>query len=312
MQRLTERKIVLIARETPLDELITRYNTMEQARFYVEHLGADFSDYVAQDRKYKSAIGIAEAVARKIGRVQVLERRYLHNFIFGQEDVVVVVGQDGLLANTLKYLQAQPVIGINPDPDRWGGELLPFGVADLGDVLVEVLAGKRRTSRITIAKAALDNGQTMYGVNDLFIGARTHVSARYRIRVNGAEENQSSSGIIVSTGLGSTGWFKSVITGAAGIASAALNMKFAVPDVERVPWDARRLYFSVREPFPSQSTAASIVFGKITERKPLTLHSQMSANGVIFSDGMENDFLEFNSGMTATISIAEKCGHVVV
>lgn len=312
MERLTERKIVLITRETPLDGLIMRYNTLEQAKFYVEHLGADFSDYVAEDQKYKTAIGIAEAVARRIGRVQVLQRRYLHNFIFGEEDVVVVLGQDGLLANTLKYLQAQPVIGINPDPDRWGGELLPFGVADLEGVLLEVLAGKRRTSRITIAKAALDNGQFMYGVNDLFIGARTHVSARYRISVNGSEENQSSSGIIVSTGLGSTGWLKSVITGAAGIASAALQQEFEMPDVARMPWDARRLYFSVREPFPSRSTNASIVFGEITEQKSLTLLSKMSANGVIFSDGMEDDYLEFNSGMTATISIAEKCGHVVV
>lgn len=312
MERRTEQKIVLITRETPLDGLVMRYNTLEQAKFYVEHLGADFSDYVAEDRNYKTVVGIAESIARKIGRAQVLHRRYLHNFIFGEEDVVVVLGQDGLLANTLKYLQAQPVIGINPDPDRWGGELLPFEIADLEDVLVEVLAQKRKTSRITIAKAVLDNGQALYGVNDLFIGARTHVSARYRISVNGSEEHQSSSGIIVSTGLGSTGWLKSVLTGAAGIASAALNGTFKMPAVERIPWDARRLYFSVREPFPSRSTDASIVFGEITEREELSLLSQMSSNGVIFSDGMEDDYLEFNSGMTATISIAEKCGHVVV
>ena len=103
-----------------------------------------------------------------------------------------------------------------------------------------------------------------------------------------------------------------MITGAAGIASAALDREVKIPDAQRVPWDARRLFYSVREPFPSRSTEASIVFGEITEQKSLTLLSQMSANGVIFSDGMEDDYLEFNSGMTATISIAEKCGHVVV
>ena len=32
-----------------------------------------------------------------------------------REDIVVVVGQDGLVANTLKYLQGQPVIAVNPD-----------------------------------------------------------------------------------------------------------------------------------------------------------------------------------------------------
>lgn len=32
------------------------------------------------------------------------------------QDIVVVIGQDGLVANTLKYLDGQPVIAINPDP----------------------------------------------------------------------------------------------------------------------------------------------------------------------------------------------------
>ena len=45
MDRLTENKIVLLTRRTRLDELVTRFNTVEQARFYVEHLGADFSYY---------------------------------------------------------------------------------------------------------------------------------------------------------------------------------------------------------------------------------------------------------------------------
>jgi len=47
MEPITERKIVLILRETRLAELIRRFNTREQAQFYVEHLGADFSDYLA-------------------------------------------------------------------------------------------------------------------------------------------------------------------------------------------------------------------------------------------------------------------------
>jgi NAD kinase len=312
MQRLTERKMNLVIRETRLDELISRYNTLDQARFYVEHLGADFSDYVAEDRKYKSAIGRVEALLRKLGRVQVLQRRFIPNFIFGRDDLIIVVGQDGLLANTLKYLDEQPVIGINPDPERWGGELLPFGVEELEDVVLDVLAHKRDTAKISIAKAVLDDGRSLYAVNDLFIGAKTHVSARYELSINGKTESQSSSGVIVSTGLGSTGWLKSILAGAAGITGALLDRKFEMALGEKVPWDAPYLNFSVREPFPSKTTFASVVYGKITPSCPLTLLSQMSGNGVIFSDGVENDFLEFNSGMTAKVSLAKKCGHVVV
>ena len=49
MERLTENKIILVTRPTRLDELIGRFNTVQQAQFYIEHLGADFSDYLAED-----------------------------------------------------------------------------------------------------------------------------------------------------------------------------------------------------------------------------------------------------------------------
>ena len=51
---------------------------------------------------------------------------------------------------------------------------------------------------------------------------------------------------------------------------------------------------------------------QITPDKPLALTSHMSESGVIFSYGIESDFLQFNSGMVATVSIAEKKGSVVV
>jgi hypothetical protein len=38
----------------------------------------------------------------------------------------------------------------------------------------------------------------------------------------------------------------------------------------------------------------------------------MPDSGVIFSDGIESDFLNFNSGIEATIGIAEKRGHLVM
>jgi hypothetical protein len=38
----------------------------------------------------------------------------------------------------------------------------------------------------------------------------------------------------------------------------------------------------------------------------------MPESGVIFSDGIETDFVEFNSGTLATITLAEKRGYLVV
>ncbi|MEF0941684.1 hypothetical protein [Rhizobium sp. BR 362] len=52
------------------------------------------------------------------------------------------------------------------------------------------------------------------------IRPRSHVSARYVLRAEERKERQSSSVIIVSAGVGSTGWLKSLYSGWVGAASA--------------------------------------------------------------------------------------------
>lgn len=320
MNRLTDNKIVLVTRPTRLAELVIRFNTVSQARFYVEHQGADFSDYLREDETYHRALKEAEDVLGHLGRVQTVDRSFLPNFVFATEDTVVTLGQDGLVANTLKYLKSQPVVGVNPDPERWDGRLLPFRVCDLAKLMPEVILRKRTTRSVTMAKATLNNGQVLYGVNDLFIGPKTHTSARYFIRSGKASETHSSSGVIVSTGMGATGWLKSLLTGASAVAIAVGNRgntKLQQPNcyeraVAGFQWESDYLYFTVREPFPTRTTAASLVFGRVTEEAPLILESQMAENGVIFSDGIEKDFLEFNSGTQAVIGIAERKGVLIV
>jgi hypothetical protein len=162
-----------------------------------------------------------------------------------------------------------------------------------------------------MAKAQSSDGLTLYGVNDLFIGPKSHVSARYHIQSGAKTEHQSSSGIIVSTGLGSTGWLKSIVAGARGIGSA-LGASIPTDHLKDFSWGSDYLYFTVREPFPSKSSEATLVFGKITQTAPLTLISQMPEHGVIFSDGIEADFLEFNSGARATITVADRRGFLVI
>ena len=312
MSSADDRKVVLIVRATRLDELVARFNTVEQAKFYVEHLGADFGDYLEEQQHYRAAIQEVEVALRASARVQRVDRRYLSNFVFAADDIVVVLGQDGLVANTLKYLDGQHVIGVNPDPRRWDGVLLPFKPADLAKVIPEEIARRRPVKRVTMAKASLNTGAALYAVNDLFVGPRSHVSARYSLKIGKQEEHQSSSGIIVSTGMGSTGWLKSLYAGWAGAAAS-----FGVKPPERAlnaafPWDADFLHYFVREPFPSRVTGVSLVAGRIPRQAPICIVSEMAENGVIFSDGIESDFLEFNAGSQATIGVAERQGILVV
>ena len=41
-------KIVIVTQKSRLQELLCKYNTKAQAKFYIEHMGADFSDYTGR------------------------------------------------------------------------------------------------------------------------------------------------------------------------------------------------------------------------------------------------------------------------
>ena len=301
-------KVVLVKRRTRYEELKKRYNTVEQAKFYIEHLGADFSDYEKEDKAYNAALETVRNFVRPLARLQEIEREYLPNMIFGEKDIVIAVGQDGLVANAMKYLDGQSLIGINPDTARFDGVLLPFEAGDAEKILKRVIAGNAESKEITMGKAETKDGQVLYAVNDFFAGVSNHTSARYTIQLGSESENQSSSGVIVSTGFGMTGWHKSVMAQFRGIARA-----FNLGDIpeEKVDWSRRQLTFQVREPYPSRFTKADIVYGEVNGSESLVLTSSMSENGVVFSDGILEDAIEFNAGTQIKISVADRIGRLI-
>jgi NAD kinase len=301
-------KITVVTRKTELEELIERFNTREQARFYIEHMGGSFEEYDAAHSVYHEAVETLKAALPPRFRSQWIERAFLPTFTFDAHDLIVTLGPDGLVVNTAKYLDGQPLLAFNPDDARVDGVLVPFGVAEAASAIDQAMALELQPSPITMARATLNDGQTLDAVNDLFIGQKTHVSARYLIRHKGNEERQSSSGVIVSTGAGSTGWLRSVLAGAAGVVKMRTEAKDDSPwrDDYRFDPSADALVYSVREPFPSKVSAASMIHGKIHRKDSIEIVSQMPRNGVIFSDGVEEDHLEFNSGAIATIGISPR------
>lgn len=310
-----KRRVVLVTRRTRLDNLIARYNTLGQAKFYVEHLGADFSDYLQESEAYATSLRVAVQALQNWGRYQIVDRSLLANFVFSPSDIVVALGQDGLVANTMKYLEGQPLVGLNPEPSRWDGVLLPFEPIDLGVILPGVATEKRATRSVTMAEARLSDGQVLRAVNDVFIGPRSHTSALYDLSYGSKTEFQSSSGLIVSTGLGSTAWLKSIVTGSLAIADMLdTNSSEASPKTayEPMSWEERALVFVVREPFPTRVSRATLVYGRVEEGQPLRVRSRMPDNGIIFSDGMEADYLQFTAGMEASIAPSRTKGQLVI
>ncbi|MDY7227540.1 NAD+ kinase [Hyalangium rubrum] len=302
-------KIVLVTRKTRLAELVERLNTRAQARFYLEHAGQDFEDYAREDDTYRRAL---DALHGELGLglpVQQVDRALVPTFLFTGKELVVAVGQDGLVANVAKYVGSQPLVGVNPDPSRFDGVLLPFKVGEAHAAVRRTLEAKARVREVTLAEAALADGQRLLAFNDLFLGARTHVSARYRLRFEGAAEVQSSSGLLVSTGAGSSGWLSSVFT----LVRRLTERTGGAPgNTWSMQWEDPRLAFVVREPFLSRHSSAELINGFVTAEHSLVVESRMPSGGVIFSDGVEEDFLAFNAGATAHIRPAAQRARLVV
>ena len=303
------KKLVIATRKTRLQELVERFNTRSQAKFYIEHSGGDFADYEREEDAYRSSLDVLRCSLDFEIPQQLVDRVLVPTFQFQNHDLVVTLGQDGLVANTAKYVGAQPIVAVNPEPGRFDGILLPFLPDQARAAVEKVIEGKARFHEITLAEIRLGDGQRLLAFNDLFIGARSHVSALYRIRCGNQSEVQSSSGVLVSTGAGSTGWLSSVFNMASGVARFCGGT--AIKPV-RMPWEDRRLIYVVREPFVSRHSQAGIVAGMLESGQELVLESLMPSGGAVFSDGMEADFLQFNSGAIGTVRAAEQRARLVV
>ena len=285
-------RVVVVTRASEYALLLQRHATRAQAAFFLETRGESIDEVQERHERFEQMrAAVLEAVPAKWRRAQVL-RGDLDRFVFEPEDLVVALGQDGLVANMAKYLRGQTVIGLNPDPHLYDGQLVHHEPGAAGELLRAAHAGRLEIEARPMVEACLADGQPLLALNEVFVGHRSHQSARYRIRLGELEERQSSSGLIVATGTGATGWARSINRQRA----SGVNLP--------APCD-RRLAFFVREAFPSIATGTRIGEGTLQHRSQLELVSELNEGGVIFGDGIEDDYLEFGWGMTATIQVAE-------
>lgn len=309
---------IIIKSKTRYEALLERFNTAGQARFYLRRRAgqdndaageAEFEEYAQEHQRIEAAVARVQRELTGVVKSKIVERAFLPSFLFADNQLVIVIGQDGLVANAAKYVGGRPLLAVNPDPDRYDGVLLPFRPDTCRAAVQRVLTGHYAVREQPLAEARLGDGQRLLAFNDLFIGAASHVSARYRIRFGEATEEHSSSGIIVSTPAGSTGWLSSIYNMTAAVEAFAGGQRQRPAAYPRPA--PQELLFVVREPFRSRRTQCELVAGRLLTSRPLHVESLMPAGGVIFSDGVETDFLQFNAGALATIGPAAAVARLV-
>nr|WSW65187.1 hypothetical protein OG461_02705 [Streptomyces sp. NBC_00995] len=286
-------RAVLVHRTTEYEELLARHGTHGQAAFFLSSRGRSLDEVARRHQRTQQALADVAAAVPLQWRHSRVERADLDRFLFAPEDVVVVVGQDGLVANAAKYLSGQPVVGIDTDPGRNPGVLVRHRPADAAALLRAAVAPGGRADELTMVEAVADDTQRLLALNEIYLGPAGHQTARYRLGTGPADspaEPQASSGVLVGTGTGATGWLRSLWQ--------ERRSPLALP----APTDPRLLWF-VREAWPSPATGTSLVSGELGSGQGLRLTVE-SDRLVVFGDGMEADALELTWGQTVRLGIS--------
>lgn len=288
---MTAPRAVIVHRASELTELLARHGTRGQVAFFLDQRGQSLAAVEERHERTRTALADVSAGLPVDWRRASVERSELARFVFEPDDVVLVVGQDGLVANAAKYLGIQPVIGIDPLPGVNPGVLVPHTPSAGVALAVAASEGTAAVCERVMVQVRTDDGQSLTALNEVMIGQPGHQSARYTLEVDGRSERQSSSGVIVSTGTGSTGWCASIAR------IQAPRLPLPTPTESALAW-------FVREAWPSPSTGADLFAGRL-EGGELDLRVESDLL-VAFGDGMEEDRLSLSWGQRVSVGIADR------
>lgn len=286
-------RIVVVTRPTEFESLLERHGTVDQAAFFLKNRGRSLNEVRERHQHFENVLTtLSQAIPIEWRRTSI-KRSELPRFVFEPTDIVVAVGQDGLVPNVAKYLDEQIVIGVNPDPDLYEGVLVRHPVERVKLVLLQVAKERATIEERTMVEVSTDDAQRLLALNEAFIGHVSHQSARYRIRYRNHEERQSSSGLIVATGTGATGWARSI-------------QESRAEQLELPESTAKSLAFMVREPFPSIGLGTSITQGVVNGDEKLEIICEQESGAAVFGDGIEEDRLEPRWGQLITVRVADR------
>ena len=286
-------RVVIVSRRSEYDELLARHSTRAAAAYFLRERGRDLAEVAARHAASQGALAEVGAAIPANWRRGHVDRDDLSRFLFGPEDIVVAVGQDGLVANVAKYLDGQHVIGVDPAPDRNPGVLVRHQAGALSQLLPQVAGGRTSARALTMVSALLDDGQELTGLNEIYFGHPSHQSSRYVVSTSdGRRERHSSSGVVVSTGTGATGWCASIARQRTDAPT------LPAPDEPALCW-------FVREAWPSPGTGVALTSGRLTYGEHLELSSE-GEQGVVFADGVEADHLRLSWGQRLTVTVAAR------
>lgn len=244
-------------------------------------------------KEHSQILGQIEGIFNKYKlKAKFYKRGKSNKVLEGDYDLVLSVGGDGTLLRAAYCVKGKAIFGVNSNAKKSEGALCFVEARDLEEKIKKVIEGQFFLKNFTRARVFFTNkGYSYNALNEVYIGsAASYHTSRYILRFKQIKEQQKSSGIIVSTGLGSTAWYSS-------IARENFNPEF------------QELRFIVREPYQGRLSNFSLIKGSITGKQKLFLKSKMK-DAVVVIDSIVK--VPLDSGQEVKISISQKPARFVV
>ncbi len=205
-------------------------------------------------------------------------------------DITIALGGDNHFQYVSHFIENELILGVNSDFLSSEGVLLSGTTNNL-----ELISNRCNNDDYIIEKwtrinVIINKKQVTRATCDIFVGeAERHLTSRNIIFYNGLTRQQKSSGILITTGSGSTGWYNS--------ASRFID--------EEPIFDPKSKYakFIVTEPYKGSLTDYSLIKGKIDNDKILKINSLNSNNGRVIADSLE--IFNFNRGNFLEVEISD-------
>jgi NAD kinase len=211
---------------------------------------------------------------------------------FTDSDLIVSVGGDGTFVKAAGLIKDQTIVGINSDPDTSEGLLKSIFAHEI-EKLNDVLDGEYKIIKRERAVVFINGKRAKeLVVNVVFVGASSQFHcSRYIINFRGQKEEHRSSGVIISTGTGSTAWHQS----AGG---------------EVFGYNEKKLRFLVREPYRGKRLfLPKILSGEISEDESIEIISMRDFKGVV---AIDDSVYKLNKGDKVEIKLSSEPLKVIV
>jgi hypothetical protein len=212
--------------------------------------------------------------------------------IVNRYDTVIAFGGDNSFSYVSHFLDSIPIMGINSDPSRSVGALCAWDARRLDETIRSLQEGKFEIEEWTRLTAQLNGTTLSPATSEYFFGEdRRKDMSRHLMVYRGTEIETKGSGVIVSTGAGSTGWYDSAI-------------RFLHPNGKNFLKTEEKAAFVVTEPYRFRADPRHVYEGEILPDEEIVLHSLNDGSGYATSDCWEE--YDFFRGKRAAVKISEE------